>query len=712
MKYPKLMTCIALAAIASSCGDSQEENFREKLSYPDTKKVEQEDDYFGTLVSDPYRWLEDDRSEETASWVKEQNKVTFDYLENINYRDEIKQRLEEIWNYPKYGSPFKAGDNYFFYKNDGLQNQSVLYVQPSLDDEPEVLLDPNSWSEDGTVSLGSISASKDGKHFAYSVQESGSDWSEIKVMEVDGKKELDDEVGWVKFSGISWYEDGFFYSSYERPEEGSEYSKKNEFHKVFYHKLGEEQQNDELIYEDQQHALRNFYAQTTEDERFLIINGSEGTSGNSVWVKDLSRINSEFVALVEDFDNDHSVVDSDGDDLLMITNYEAPNNRLVRVSLKKPGKDNWEDVIGEEAELLQSVNIAGGRMFVRYLKDAYSQVYQYGVDGSREKEIELPGIGSAGGFAGKKDDTSLFYTFTSFTFPTAIYRYDIGGGESELFRASDIDFDPEAYETKQVFYSSKDGTKVPMFIVHKKGLELNGENPTFLYSYGGFDISMTPGFSVARLAWLEQGGIYAQPSIRGGGEYGQAWHEGGMLENKQNVFDDFISAAEYLIAEKYTSSERLAISGGSNGGLLVGAAMTQRPELFKVALPAVGVLDMLRYHKFTIGWAWAVEYGSSEDSAHFDNLLAYSPLHNIEEGVAYPATLVTTADHDDRVVPAHSFKFISALQENHGGNAPVLIRIETKAGHGAGKPTSKQIEEWADKYAFSWHNMNFEPSFE
>ncbi|WP_017729966.1 prolyl oligopeptidase family serine peptidase [Nafulsella turpanensis] len=711
MNKGTLLSGAALAASLLACDAQKEGTEQAAIQYPTVKTVDTVDVYYGTEVPDPYRWLEDDRSEETGKWVQAQNAITEDYLAQIPFRDKIEERLTEIWNYPKSGAPFKRGDQYFVYRNDGLQNQYVVYTMDELGGEEEVFLDPNKWSDDGTTSLSGLSFSEDGEYAAYSISEAGSDWRTIKIMEVDSRKELEDEVNWAKFSGISWAGDGFYYSAYDAPEKGNKLKGKNEFHKVYYHKLGTPQSEDRLVHEDKEHALRNFYAGTTEDERFVYVAGSEGTSGNNLMVKDLSKPNSEFVTVVDNFENDHSVVGNIGDELLILTTKNAPNKRLVKVSLDNP--QEWENVIAEKEQLLEDVSLAGGKMFVSYMQDAATKVYQYSKEGELEKEIELPGIGSAGGFEGSEEDKELFYTFTSFTFPSNIYKYNVETGESELYEASKIDFDADKFETKQVFYTSKDGTKVPMFIVHKKGLELDGSNPTFLYSYGGFDISMTPNFSAARLVWLENGGIYAQPSIRGGGEYGQEWHEGGMKMKKQNVFDDFIAAAEYLIEEGYTSKDKLAISGGSNGGLLVGASMTQRPDLFQVALPAVGVLDMLRYHKFTIGWAWAVEYGDVDDSEEmFRYLYGYSPLHNIEEGVLYPATLVATADHDDRVVPAHSFKFISELQANGAPGNPYLIRIETNAGHGAGKPTSKIIEEWADKYAFTWYNMGVEPELE
>ena len=684
----------------------------EAVQYPETKKVDQTDNYFGTAVADPYRWLEDDRAEDTEAWVEAQNEVTFGYLNNIPFRDALRDRFTELWNYPRYSAPVKEGENYFFYKNDGLQNQAVLYIQKSLTDTPEVFIDPNTFSEDGTVALSDVSISKDGKYAAYAVARSGSDWQEIKVKEVTTRQEMEDTLQWIKFSGMAWFGDGFFYSRYDAPEEGTDaYTSKNEYHKVYYHRLGQPQAQDELIFEDQEHSLRNLYASTTEDERFLVISASEGTSGNTLMIKDLQNPESEFITVIDNFDHDHNLIGNIGDTLFIHTNLDAPNWRLVSVNFNNPSPENWETLVPEKESLLESVSLASGKLFLRYLEDAYSKVYEYAVDGNQEKEIKLPGIGSVAGFEGKASDTELFYQFTSFTHPSVIYKYDISTGESTVFRESEIAFDMENYETRQVFYESKDGTRVPMFVVHKKGLTLDGNNPTLLYSYGGFNINMTPGFRVTILPWLEQGGIYAQPSLRGGGEYGEKWHKAGMKENKQNVFDDFIAAAEYLVAENYTRPEKLAIFGGSNGGLLVGACMTQRPDLFQVALPAVGVMDMLRYHQFTIGWAWAVEYGSSEDSTHFHNLYRYSPLHNIKEGVEYPATLITTADHDDRVVPAHSFKFAATLQEKHEGDNPVLIRIETKAGHGAGKPISKVIDEYTDIFAFTWYNMDFVPDY-
>jgi prolyl oligopeptidase len=675
--------------------------------YPLTKKVDTVDNYFGKNVEDPYRWLEDDTTQETADWVKAQNEVTFAYLKNIPYRDKIKDRISKIWNYPKYSAPFKTGGKYFFYKNSGLQNQFVLYMQRDLKAEPEVILDPNTWTADGTKALSTVSVSKNGKYLAYSTSVSGSDWHQIRIMDLDKKQLLNDSLEWVKFSGISWKGDGFYYSRYSKPK-GSDLSTQNQFHKIYFHKIGDDQQKDEMIYEDRSAPLRNFYAQTTDDERFLVISGSEGTSGNNLLIKDLSQPKSGFVAVVNDFKNDHGVVENVGDKILLMTNLDAPNQRIVSFTLKDATSDKWKNVIAEGENRIKSADFVGGKLFVEYLVDASDRIFRYSFDGKKEAEVKLPGIGSVN-FSGNNDDQECFYTFTSFTFPTTIYHYDVASNQSKVYKKPEIDFNPEEYVSKQVFYTSKDGTKVPMFIVHKKGIELNGNNPTWLYSYGGFDISMVPSFSITRLVWLENGGIYAQPSIRGGGEYGEKWHKGGMLLNKQNVFDDFIAAGEYLIKEKYTSSEKLAIHGGSNGGLLVGATMTQRPDLAKVAFPAVGVMDMLRYEKFTIGWAWATEYGSVKDSANFKNLISFSPLHNLKAGTQYPATMITTADHDDRVVPAHSFKFAATLQEKHQGDNPVLIRVETKAGHGAGKPTAKIIEEYADMYSFAWYNMHVVP---
>lgn len=676
------------------------------LAYPVTKKVDTVDDYHGKKIADPYRWLEDDHSAETKEWVDAQNKVTQDYLAAIPFRGKIRQRLEALWNYPRYGSPFREGEYYYFYKNDGLQNQAVLYRQLGLDGAPEVFIDPNKLSDKGTAALGSLSFSKDGKYLAYLVAKAGSDWQEAFVMDVATKQLTGDQLDWIKFSGLSWKGDGFYYSRYDKPEEQGKLSKKNEFHKVYYHKLGTKQEQDELIYVDKDHPLRNAGVGLTEDQRFLILSTTEGTSGRELWYRDLQDASQkEFALLVKGFDYDPDVIENVGDKLLLRTNQDAPNFKVVLIDPKNPAKENWKLVIPEQKEVLLGVGTAGGKMFANYLKDASTRIVQYDLTGKLERNIELPGIGTAGGFGGKTEDKILFYTYTSYVAPPTIYKYDINSGKSDVFRKTEVKFNPADYETKQVFFTSKDGTKVPMFLSYKKGIKQDGKNPVLLYGYGGFNIPSTPGFSVSNLFFMEQGGIFAVVNLRGGNEYGEAWHKGGMLEKKQNVFDDFIGAAEYLISTKYTVPGKLAIRGGSNGGLLVGACMTQRPELFKVALPAVGVLDMLRYQKFTIGWAWAVEYGSSEKADQFKYLVKYSPLHNLKKGTQYPATLITTADHDDRVVPAHSFKFASALQEAHRGSNPVLIRVETQAGHGAGKPTSKLIEEATDIWAFVMYNL-------
>lgn len=681
------------------------------LQYPKTKKIDHVDDYFGTKVADPYRWLENDTASDVLKWVVEQNKVTNGYMNAIPYKDKIKARITEIINYPKYSSPFRVGEYYFFSKNDGLQNQSVYYFQKGLDGTPKVFLDPNTMSGDGTAAVGLNGHSKDNRYLVYSVNQSGSDWETMYVMDITTHKKLDDKLEWVKFSGASWYGNGFFYSRYDAPAKGKEFSNKNEYHKVYYHKLGDLQEKDQLIYEDKGHPLRYYGAGLTEDERFLFLNISGGTSGEEVWYKDLQAGDKEFKLLFKGFSYQYNIIDNVGDRLLVITNNGALNYHVVLVDPKNPAKENWKTVIPETKDLLQNASTAGGHMFTTYLKDATSRVMQYSLDGKLERQIELPALGTAGGFGGKKEDTFVFYNFTSYIYPPTIYKYDIASGKSEVFRKPDVKFNLADYETKQVFVTSKDGTKVPLSLVHKKGLKLDGTNPTYLYAYGGFNINITPSFSASRLVLLENGGIYAEANLRGGAEYGEAWHKGGMLLNKQNVFDDFIACAEYLIKEKYTSSEKLAISGRSNGGLLVGACMTQRPELYKVAFPAVGVMDMLRYHKFTVGWGWAVEYGSSDSLNHFKNLYAYSPLHNLKQGVHYPATLVRTADHDDRVVPAHSFKFAATLQEKHKGENPVLISISTKSGHGAGKPISKVIEEAAEDYAFMFYNMKVTPIY-
>ena len=707
---------LAVILFLSGCADQATNSSNNNLetdmpaipvSYPETERVNQHDDYHGTDVHDAYRWLEDDESPETKAWVESQNEVTFGYLDQIPFREKIRQRMEDLWNYPKYSAPFKRGDNYYFYKNDGLQNQSVLYTMKELDGDPVVFLDPNKFSEDGTASLTTFSVSKDGKWAAYGISEGGSDWNEYLVRNVETGEDTQDHLKWIKFSGAAWHGDGFYYGRFAEPTEGSELSSQNENKKIYFHKLGTDQSEDQLVYEEPEHPQRGIYAMTSEDERFLMMYLSEGaTSDNALKVKDLSKPSSDFKSIISEFNNSFDFVDNIGSELLILTNDNAPRKRLISIDFENPGRENWKEIIPQQEEVLNSVSLVGGKLFATYLKDASSKVYSYDLEGNRLGEVQLPGIGTCGGMRGKREDKTGFYVFTSFTYPSTIYQYDIENDKSELFRASEIGFDIENYETRQVFYNSKDGTRIPMFITHKKGLELNGNNPCLLYGYGGFNINILPSFSVTTLPLLEQGGIYAVANLRGGGEYGEDWHKAGMLEKKQNVFDDFIAAAEFLIEEKYTSSEKLGIYGRSNGGLLVGAVMTQRPELFQVAIPAVGVMDMLRYHKFTIGHAWAVEYGSSDESEHFPNLYSYSPLHNLKPEVDYPATMVATADHDDRVVPAHSFKFAARLQEVHAGEDPVLIRIETKAGHGAGKPTSKIIEEYADMWAFLFYNTN------
>lgn len=670
------------------------------FSYSQTRKSDQVDNYHGVTVADPYRWLEDLDSEETASWVEAQNAVTFGYLNQIPAKETIKQRLTQLWDYEKYGIPFKQGNRYFYFKNNGLQNQSILYVLDSLDAEPEVLLDPNILSDDGTVALSGMSISEDGNLMAYGLSTSGSDWQEWKVRDINTKEDLSDHLKWVKFSGASWTHDhqGFYYSRYDQPQDGKPLEEINYFQKLYYHHLGTDQSEDTLIYERPDHKEWGFNGFVTEDGKYLIISVWKGTeSKNLVFYQDLTQPNTEVIELISEFEASYSFIDYQGDIFWFTTDLDASRSRVIAIDIntKIP-----TEIIPEAPETLEGVNILNNQFIADYLKDAHTQMKIFNLDGSFVREIELPGIGSVGGFGGKRYDTETFYSYTSFTAPNTIYRYNLITGESTIYRQAQVDFNPDDYETQQIFYPSKDGTLIPMFITAKKGVELNGNNPTILYGYGGFNISLTPSFSISRLVWLEMGGVYAIANLRGGGEYGENWHQAGTKLKKQNVFDDFISAAEWLIEKRYTSAEKLAIMGGSNGGLLVGACMIQRPDLFAAVLPAVGVLDMLRFHKFTIGWAWCSDYGSPENPEEFQALYAYSPLHNLKPGTAYPATLITTGDHDDRVVPAHSFKFASALQEHHIGENPVLIRIETKAGHGAGKPTDKVIEEIADQFAF------------
>ncbi|MCA1576539.1 MAG: prolyl oligopeptidase family serine peptidase [Acidobacteria bacterium] len=670
--------------------------------YPSARKSDQVDDYHGVKVADPYRWLEDLDSEETRAWVEAQNKLTFGFLEGIPQRAAIRERLTKLWNYEKYGVPFKEGNRYFYTRNSGLQNQSVLYTVNTLDGQPQMILDPNTLSTDGTVAVSGLQVSPDGKLLAYSLSASGSDWQEWKVRDVATSKDLTDHLKWVKFSGVSWTRDGkgFFYSRYEEPKADA-LKAINYFQKVYYHKLGTAQTEDVLVYErpDQKDWL--FGGSVTEDGNYLIVTIYQGTdTKNRVYYKDLKAKDAPVVKLLDGFDAAYTFVANEGTRFWFQTDLEAPRGKLIEIDVANPARASWKVLVPETKERLQGTSFINNKFVLNYLKDAYTQVKIYNTAGKFLSEVPLPGIGTADGFNGKATDKETFYAFTGFTTPTTIYRYDFDTGKSTVFRQPKVDFNPSEYETKQVFYSSNDGTKVPMFITHKKGLKLDGNNPTVLYGYGGFDISLTPGFSVGNLVWMEMGGVYAQANLRGGGEYGEEWHQAGMKLKKQNVFDDFIAAAEWLIANKYTSTPKLAIFGGSNGGLLVGAAMTQRPDLFGAAIPAVGVMDMLRFQKFTIGWAWVSDYGSSDNADEFKALYAYSPLHNLKPGTSYPPTLITTADHDDRVWPGHSFKFAAALQAAQAGDAPVLIRIETKAGHGAGKPTSKVIEEIADRWAF------------
>lgn len=683
------------------------------LDYPTSRQSDQIDDYHGTKVADPYRWLEDLDSEETKAWVEAQNQITLNYLSDISAREPIKQRITQLWNYEKYGIPFKQGNQYFYFKNDGLQNQSVLYTLTSLDAEPRVLLDPNQLSEDGTVALSGLAISEDGKLMAYGLSTSGSDWNEWKVRDVETGKDFADHLKWVKFSGASWTHDGqgFFYSRYDEPNEATQLEELNYYQKLYYHKLGTPQSEDSLIYHRPDQKEWMFGGGVTEDGRYLIISVDRGTDPkNLVFYKDLQTPDSPVVELISEFESSYGFIDNDGAIFWFRTDLDAPRGRVIAIDINNPQRENWQEVIPQSEETLESVGLLNNQFVADYLKDAHSSIKIFNLDGSFVREVALPGIGSAGGFGGKRYDTETFYSFTSFTTPPTIYRYDMVSGESTIFRQPNVDFNPDNYETKQVFYESKDGTEIPMFITHKKGLRLDGNNPTLLYGYGGFNVSLTPNFSVSRLVWMEMGGVYALANLRGGGEYGEEWHQAGIKLNKQNVFDDFIAAAEWLINNQYTKPEKLAILGGSNGGLLVGACMTQRPELFGAALPAVGVMDMLRFHKFTIGWAWCSDYGSPDNPEEFKALYAYSPLHNLKPGTAYPATLITTADHDDRVFPAHSFKFAAALQAAQAGDKPVLIRIETKAGHGAGKPTSKMIEELADEWAFLVRSLELDVS--
>lgn len=683
------------------------------FQYPVTQKTDQIDTYFGTDVPDPYRWLEDDNSEETMAWVKTQNEVTFSYLEKIPYRDKIKDRLTEIWNYEKVSTPWKEGGYYFLSKNDGLQNQSVYYIMKDLESEPELFLDPNKLSEDGTIALNAFSVSKDGKYLGYGISRAGSDWRELFVKNIETGEVLSDHIMWAKFSGISWYKDGFFYSRYPTPEDGDVLKAENKNNMVYYHKAGTLQESDKLVYKDADHPDWGYGVGVTEDEKYAFLSITESTSGNALYFKSLEEKKADWIKLVDDFDHNFFAIDHVSDKLILMTDFNAPKYKIISVDPNNPDPSNWTDLIPEkEEEVLESITFGGGKIIAKYLKDARSKVEVFELDGTYLYDIELPTIGSVGGIQAEKDDDLAFFSFSSYNYPGVVFKYDIGSNTTSLYWEATLDFDGSEYETKQIFYPSKDGTQIPMFIVYKKGLELNGKNPALLYGYGGFNISITPYFSVSRLIWLENGGIYAVANLRGGGEYGEEWHQAGTKLKKQNVFDDFIYAGKYLIDNGYTSSKKLCIQGGSNGGLLVGAVVNQAPDLFRVAFPAVGVMDMLRYQNFTIGRYWAVDYGTSADSEKmFEYLHGYSPLHNIQEGLSYPAILVTTADHDDRVVPAHSFKYSATLQEKYTGKNPVMIRIETKAGHGGGKPTSKRIEEAADLWSFAFYNIGLTPKY-
>jgi prolyl oligopeptidase len=701
----KLIPLILLPMIVA-CGGAEKKAEQAAIAYPKTRKVDTVDTYFNTKIADPYRWLEDDRSAETGEWVKAENAITSDYLSKIPFRDKIKERLTKIWNYEKRGVPFKKGKNYFFYKNDGIQNQSVLYVQEGLNGTPRLLLDPNALAADGTVSLGDLSISKNGKYVAYTINRAGSDWSEINVLEIENSKKLSDEIKWVKFSNIAWKGDGFYYSAYDAPKTGSsELSNKNEFHKVFFHQLGNAQGKDELIYEEKDQPLHNYTAQTSDDEQLLYVYTNESTSGGTLAVKELNKKNAPFVTLVDNFENNYSVIDNEGTSLYVLTDKDAPKYQLVKMDFtKKTPSASWKKIIPESADLLEGVSLCKDKFVADYLRDVTTRLFIYDRNGKQEKEIQLPGLCKVNGFTSYKDEPLAFFSYNTFIAPSIIYKYDLLADKLEPWFKPTIDFKSDDFETKQVFYTSKDGTKIPLFITCKKGLQLDGNNPCYLFGYGGFNSTYTPAFRVDCALFLENGGIYAIPGLRGGGDYGEEWHKAGIKCKKQNVFDDFIAAGEYLISEKYTSSAKLAINGRSNGGLLIGAVMTQRPDLAKVALPNVGVLDMLRYHKFTIGWAWTSDFGNSSNEDEFNCLIKYSPLHNVKE-VEYPATLVMTGDHDDRVVPAHSFKFTATLQEKQKGNNPVLIRIDTNAGHGGGKPTSKQIDEFGDMWSFVFYNL-------
>jgi len=688
-----------------------------KFQYPEARKTDHVDIYHGVKIFDPYRWLEDTNSEETAKWVEAQNKLTMPYLSSLPQREALRRRLTKLWDYPKYRAPFKEGGQYFYSKNSGLQNQYVLYVQRNLDSEPRVLLDPNALSSDGTVALSGIAVSEDGKYLGYGLARAGSDWQEFHVRDIATAKDLDDQINWAKFTALSWTNDsrGFFYSRYPEADPKVRLQQANRNHKIYYHAIGMPQSADRLVYERPDEPTWLMGAGVSDDGRYAVITLSQGGPKNRVYYIDLKdpahpEINGSVVKLIDTFEAAFDPIDNDGPVFYFLTDLDAPRGRVIAIDTRKPERANWRTIIPESKDALQSVSMVRNQFIARYLHNAYSQVSFFNLDGRRVKDLDQPGIGTITGLGGKRNEKERFYVFESFLYPGTIYRYDSETGKSTLFRKPEIDFDASKYETRQVWYPSKDGTKIPMFVTHRKGIKLDGNNPTYLTAYGGFSISLTPSFSISSLVWLENGGVYAQPNLRGGGEFGEEWHLAGTKERKQNVFDDFIAAAEYLIKEGYTSSKKLAIAGGSNGGLLIGAVLNQRPDLFAVALPAVGVMDMLRFHKFTIGSAWVFDYGSSDDPQQFKSLYAYSPLHNIKTGIRYPATLITTADHDDRVVPGHSFKYAATLQAAQAGAAPVLIRIETKAGHGAGKPTSKVIDEQVDRWAFIMENMGISPA--
>ena len=702
----RIYTFAVVTASLTSTAFADESN----LVYPETKTVDQVDDFHGTKVDDPYRWLEDDvrESKDVAAWVEAQNKITFAYLKNLPGRDAIEKRMTELWNYEKISAPSKEGGRYYFFRNDGLQNQNVLYMQDTLEDEPKILIDPNTWSADGTVALSGTEFSDDGKYAAYGIQDGGSDWRTWRIMEIESGKLLDDELKWIKFSGISWTPDskGFYYSRYDEPAEGAAFQSLNLNQKVYYHTVGTAQSEDTLVYQRPDEPEWGFNAEVSEDGHYLVITVWKGTDDRyRVTIKDLRRPDSQPIDLIDNFEFEYTFIGNNGTRLLFQTNKDAPKRRIIEIDLDQPAVDHWTEIVPETENTLTSATIVNSSIIGQYLKDAKTQVRVYGLNGKFISVVKFPGIGAASGFEGKMDHTETFYSFSSFATPPSTYRYDMSTGESTLLRQAKVAFNPDDYETKQIFYESKDGTKVPMFICHKKGLVLDGNNPTLLYGYGGFNISLTPGFSVSRLTWMELGGVFAMPNLRGGGEYGEPWHKAGTRLQKQNVFDDFIAAAEWLISNKYTSSKKLAIQGGSNGGLLVGACMTQRPDLYAACLPAVGVMDMLRFHQFTAGRFWTDDYGCADNPEEFKALKAYSPYHNLQGGVQYPATLVTTADTDDRVVPGHSFKFAAQLQASQSGTAPTLIRIETRAGHGSGKPTAKIIEEAADQWAFLAKNL-------